>query len=78
MRRKNRQLKLILDIPEEFETEEDFMRSLMQRMDSTDWQMDLPLHPDEEEDEDAEIVYPPIHRITLGEIEIEREEEEEE
>ncbi len=77
MRRKNRQLKLILDIPEEFETEEDFMRSLMHRMDSTDWQLDLQTDP-EDEDEDADLVFPPVHRITLGEIEIEREEEEEE
>ncbi len=75
MRRKNRQLKLTIDIPEYFDTEEDFMSALMDRLDgdaaedeTSDWHMGV-------QDEDEEVIPVKISKIILGEIEIEPEEE---
>lgn len=62
MRRKNRQVKLLLDIPADFEDEEDFMTALMERMDETGWQLHV----------DGEVVN--IGRAELGDIQIEPEE----
>ena len=37
MRRKNRQIKMTLDIPEAFENDEAFMLALADRMDESNW-----------------------------------------
>lgn len=69
MRRKNRQLKITIDIPDSYGTDEEFMEAVMERMD------------DQEGDEgrgwcirvDNQNV--PISKILMGDIEIEPEEE---
>lgn len=67
-RRKNRQIKMVVDVPEEYDSDEVFMEDFMDKMDgSAEWQFLLG------EDNDIPV---PISRVTLGEIEIEPEEEE--
>lgn len=69
MRRKNRQIKMTVDIPDEYDSEDDFMESLMQKMDLSDWQLQL------DEDEEGEVTEVPISKMQLGEIEIGPEDE---
>lgn len=73
MRRKNRQLKMTLDIPEQYEDDEEFMEAFMARLDTSNWKMGV----GDKDDEELGIVPVTIKRLTLGEIEIEPEEEEE-
>ena len=70
MRRKNRQIKMTVDIPDDYGTEEDFMADLMQKMDDTDWS--IVLAEDEEADTCIEV---PVSKMQLGEIEIGPDEE---
>jgi hypothetical protein len=69
MRRKNRQVKMTLSIPEEYDTEEDFMESLMQKMDLAEWQLQL------DEDEAGDVTLVPVSKMQLGDIEIGPEDE---
>lgn len=68
MRRKNRQVKMSLDIPESYESDEDFMNDFMNIMDSVDWEMKVL-------DDDGEAVDVPLNSITLGDTLIEPEDE---
>lgn len=65
-RRKSRQIKMTVNIPEEYDTEEAFMESLKKKMDDGGWMINL--------DEDAEgiVTLVPVSKMQLGEIEIER------
>lgn len=67
-RRKNRRLELTVDIPVEYANDDEFLNSLADKMDETDWQLQL----DEEDDGTVTIV--PINRIKLGELELNSEE----
>ena len=69
MRRKNRQIKMTVDIPDEYKTEEDFMESLMQKMDNSEWQFYL------DEDSEGMATECPISKMQLGDIEIGPEDE---
>lgn len=71
MRRKNRQIKMMVDIPASFNSEEEFMEALMGRLDNVDWVMKVV----DIEDEEAEDIKVPISRVSFNEIEIEPEEE---
>ena len=68
MRRKNRQIKMTIDIPDSYDNDEKFMEDLRDTLDENGWRMVI-------EDEDGELDVP-LNRITLGDIEIEPEEEE--
>ncbi len=68
MRRKNRQIKMSVDIPECYENDEDFMNDFMNRMDDVDWTMKTL-------DDEDEAVDVPVNSITLGDIMIEPEDE---
>ena len=65
-RRKSRQIKMTVNIPEEYATEEAFMESLKKKMDDGGWMINL--------DEDAEgmVTLVPVSKMQLGGIEIER------
>lgn len=69
MRRKNRQIKFTIDIPDQYADDEAFMSDLQETLDEQAWLMAVV------DDEDIEMEVP-INRITLGDIEIEPEEEE--
>ncbi len=73
-RRKNRQLKMVVDVPEDFDSDEEFMDAFMSKLDmpaddGTSWQFTLG------DDNDVPV---PINRVTLGEVEIEPEDDDEE
>lgn len=68
MRKKNRQIKITLDIPEQYENDEDFVQDLAEQMDAIDWKLNV-------EDEDGIVLKCPISKIQLGELEIGPEEE---
>lgn len=63
MRRKNRQIKLMVDIPPKFADEEEFMEAFMDRLDDVNWKMSV----------DGTNLH--ITRAELGDIMIEPEEE---
>ena len=65
MRRKNRQMKMMIDIPEIYETEDDFMGDLMGVLDNTEWKLGLL-------DDGTKAN---VHSVQLGEVLIEPEEE---
>ena len=67
MRRKNRQIKMLIDIPDEYEDDEQFMIDFRDTLDETDWSMVI-------FNEDEQKVEVPVNRITLGDVEIEPEE----
>ena len=67
MRRKNRQIKLTLDIPEQYEDDEEFMNDFMETLDENGWHMKV-------QDEDGDVVEINVSRVNLGDIEIEPEE----
>jgi len=66
MRRKNRQIKLTLDIPEVFENDEDFMLSMADKMDGNGWTMKIL-------DEDGVEHTAAVSVIVLGGVSIEPE-----
>lgn len=70
MRRKNRQIKMTINIPEDYETEEEFMLDMQERMyaDGVNWTFQLETEAGFER---------PVHisAVTLGDIEIAKEEE---
>jgi len=68
MRRKNRQLKITLDIPEQYDNDEAFCQDLADHMDAIDWLMNV-------DDEHGDTQKCPISKIQLGGLEIEPEEE---
>lgn len=77
MRRKNRQVKMTLDIPDDYADEEEFMEALMAKMDNEPaWQMQL----SEEEDDEGDITVVIVHisKMNLGDIDIEPEGDEDE
>ena len=63
MRRKNRQIKLMVDIPPEYKDEEEFMFALADRLDETGWNLKV-------DDNDM-----PITEARLNDFVIEPEEE---
>jgi len=67
MRRKNRQIKFMIDIPDEYEDDETFMGDFQETLDENGWSMVI-------ENEDGETLDVPLNRITLGDVEIEPEE----
>ena len=76
MRRKNRVIKVYLDIPEEFDSDEDFLVALANEQDDFNWQTSV-VSPD------GLKVVAPIHSICIGDVQIDAgeddgEEEEEE
>jgi hypothetical protein len=75
MRRKNRQIKLIVDIPDDFETDEDFMEAFEAKMDHAEWQLTIPKEaPDEDEEiDDDDLIAVLINRVDLGDITLEPE-----
>lgn len=68
MRRKNRQIKMTLDIPEAFEDDEAFMLALADRMDESEWTVKVL------DDDDIEHTAG-VSVIVLGDVSIEPEEE---
>lgn len=68
MRRKNRQIKMTLDIPEEFDNDEDFLDAFGCTLDSNEWVMRIQA---DEDDEPSEVN---ISRVNMGDLEIEPEE----
>lgn len=69
-RRKNRQVKMTLSIPDEYKDEESFMQDFMDKMDRTGWDLSL-------DDADGETcIEVPVSAIQLGDIEIGPDEEE--
>lgn len=68
MRRKNRQIKMTLDIPEAFADDEAFMLALADRMDESNWTVKV-LDDDDIEHTSA------VSVIVLGDVSIEPEEE---
>lgn len=69
MRRKNRQIKMKIDLPDEYDSDEDFMVDFRDTLDEFGWAMVIVNEAKEEIDL-------PINSITLGEVEIEPEDEE--
>lgn len=67
MRRKNRQIKMMIDIPDEYDDDDTFMEDLQETLDQNGWNMAI-------ENEDGEKIDVLLNRITLGEVEIEPEE----
>ena len=65
MRRKNRQMKMMIDIPECYETEDTFMEDLMCVLDNNNWKLGLL-------DDGTKAT---VHSVQLGEVLIEPEEE---
>ena len=68
MRRKNRQIKMTLDIPEAFEKDEDFMFALADRMDESNWTVKVV-------DEDGIEHTAEVSEVVLGNVSIGPEEE---
>jgi len=68
MRRKNRQIKMTLDIPEAFADDEAFMLALADRMDESDWTVKVI-------DDDSIEHTAAVSVMVLGDISIEPEEE---
>ncbi len=64
MRRRNRQMKMMLDIPECYKDEDGFMRDFMNVLDNNEWKLNIL------EDGTAAA----IHSVQLGEFLIEPEE----
>lgn len=71
-RRKGRQMKLNFDVPEEFDSEEEFMEAFMDRMDDVGWRFSVAPDPDEP----GQFVDTHVTSIIMGDIEIAPEEEE--
>lgn len=63
MRRKNRVIKMMLDIPERYELEDDFMADLMCVLDNNEWKLGLL-------DDGTKAT---VHSVQLGEVLIEPE-----
>lgn len=68
MRRVNRQIKMTLDIPAKYEDDEAFMVAFMDVLDNTDWALSL-------EVEDGRTISATVHRVQMGDVVIEPEEE---
>ncbi len=68
MRKKNRQIKMTINIPNQYDNEEDFMNDMMIRMDLTGWEVSIGTVDDR--------IAANVSKITLGDIEITPEEEE--
>ena len=68
MRRKNRQIKMTIDLPGDYEDDETFMQDFQETLDEHGWSMVVV-------DEDGDKIEIPIKSVTLGGIEIEPEEE---
>lgn len=67
-RRKNRQMKFAVDVPDEYANDEDFMNDFMEKLDSVNWQLQIGGGNNAEYG-----VY--VNKVTLGDIDIEPEEE---
>lgn len=65
MRKKNRQVKMTLDIPEQFKDDDDFLDAFGEKLDEVGWNFVLMDETDV-----------PVTRVTLGDKEIVPEEEE--
>lgn len=79
MRRKNRQIRVTLDIPEVFEDDETFMICFRDRLDELAKETESPwcitvIDPTDEDD-NPENMQVPISKISMGELEIEPEDE---
>lgn len=66
MRRKNRQFKVTVDVPESCESDEDFAYTLQDIMDKNDWHLTV-LNPDGEE------MRVPVSKINYADFELEQE-----
>ncbi len=67
MRRKNRQFKVTVDIPEECETDEDFAYMLQDTMESNNWKVTV-------QDEDGNKFGCPVSKVHYADFELEPEE----
>ena len=63
MRRKNRQVKMMLDIPERYDSEEEFMEAFMEVLDNTGWELSML----------TDGTAATVHSVQLGEVLIEPE-----
>ncbi len=68
MRRKNRQIKMLIDLPVTHDDDEAFMGDLQETLDEHGWSMVVI-------DENGDKTEIPVNRVTLGDIQIEPEEE---
>ena len=66
-RRKNRQMKFTVDVPDEYSSDEDFMNDFMDKLDSVDWKLQIGGSNNAEHD-----VF--VNKVALGDIDIEPEE----
>lgn len=66
MRRRNRQIKVTMDLPEKYDSDEDFLADFEAHMDSIQWKMNI-------DDEDGNTAKMPILKIQMGSFEIEPE-----
>lgn len=71
MRKKNRQFKITVDIPEEFESDEDFAYALQDTMDATEWKITV-------HNEAGEQIGCPVKKVNYMDFELVEDEEEEE
>lgn len=69
MRRKNRQFKVTVDIPEEFNSDEEYAEALLETMYKTNWT--ITVHA-----EDGTKVGCPVHKVNYADFELEKEEDE--
>jgi len=66
MRRKNRQVKMTLDIPEGYNSDDEFMQALMYVLDNMEWHLNLL----------SDGTAATVNRVQLGDVVIEPEDEE--
>jgi len=66
LRRKNRQIKVTMDLPEKYASDEDFLMDFEAHMDAIEWKMNI-------DDEGGETCKMPISKIQMGSFEIEPE-----
>ena len=69
MRRKNRQFKITVDVPEQFKTDEEFAQALLETMYSNNWVITVV-------NEDDEKVGCDVSKIQYAGFELDQEEEE--
>ena len=78
MRKKNRQLKITIDIPDQFENDEDFMEALQDTLDAkcdAEWRILLLSGEDDYDTGDMGSIEVTLHSIQMGDVLIEPEEE---
>jgi len=70
MRRKNRVMKIYLDIPDQYESDEEFLEAVADKLDGQQWELELG-----EGDDTYKAI---VRSVAIGDVEIDAEEEEEE